>query len=192
MEYEIELLKNSDISTSVVAPSGLEYTYRNLYTETEGIFANIYGNFYNELMTIADKIGNDVVDNGVWVYLQGAIPVPAKLKETPTAGSTVDTDDDGIYDIDELESIEPIEECDLDEIITKVSKGIITGTNYGKVKAYKYKSNPAVSDTDNDGYLDDEDCAPKDNFVTPVVFLHGRGDNTADCFGLINGSCWTQ
>lgn len=185
MDYEIQLLNNQNICSSVVTSTGLYSTYNSLVTQTDGIFANINGNFGTELNAIADKIGKTVIDDGVWVYLQGAIPIPVKLKKLPEVGDiTTDTDEDGIPDSLELKSVTPTGKVNLDEIITKVSKGIITGTSYGQVQMYEYNSNPAITDTDKDTYSDDEDLAPKEAFVTPVMLLHGRTDNIEDAFGL--------
>lgn len=184
MNSEIELLLKSNINASVVAPTYLEPTYRTLYTKTGGIFVDIYGNFKSELMAIADKIGDDVVGNGAWICLDGPVPVPVKLKELPKEGSAMDTDSDGIEDINELSELTPSKEVDLDKIMAKVSGGSSTDTKYGVVKVYKYNSNPVLVDTDKDGYPDIEDLAPKNVFVTPVVLLHGRTDNSAACFGI--------
>ena len=154
---EIELLKNAEVSCSVVSPTSEKSTYYNLYTDTDGLWANIYGDFYEELMALADKIGSDIVGDGYWIYLNGPIPVPVRLDAMPEEGSTVDTDDDGIPDIEELKEYTPSGYVDLDELITKVSRGVITGTDYGMVMMYKYGSNPADPDTDDDGILDKSD-----------------------------------
>lgn len=163
MAAEIELLKNAGVNCSVVTGSGNKNTYYDLYNGTEGIYVNINGNFYNELMTIADKIGEEIVGDGYWIYLQGPVPVPVRLDAIPEEGSTADTDDDGIYDVDELESVVPTGEIDLDEIIEKMSRGAITGTDYGVVKMYKYKSSPVDVDTDFDGIEDSVDTDAKNN-----------------------------
>ena len=133
MAAEIELLKNAGVTCAVVSPSYEQGTYYDLYNGTNGVWADIYGDFYSELMTLADKIGSDVVGDGYWVYLEGPVPVPVRLDEEPKVGSTVDTDKDGIYDIDELEGATPSGSIDLDVLITKVSMGAITGTDYGTV-----------------------------------------------------------
>ena len=187
MAAEIELLKNAGVTCSVVCPSYEQSTYYNLYNDTNGIWANIYGDFNTELTALADRIGEEIVGDGYWIYLQGPVPVPVRLNAMPEEGSTEDTDEDGIPDIEELESATPTGEIDLDELITKVSRGAITGTDYGVVKMYKYKSNPSESDTDGDGYDDTCDLSPKTVYKKPVVLLHGRGDNSADCFGVITG-----
>lgn len=184
MEQEIELLKKSGINTSVVAPLNLENVYNDLYNETNGIFANINGDFKTELMKIADKIGENVIDNGSWIYLNGNVPHAVKLDAIPVAGSTVDTDGDGVLDILELDITQPTNDLNLDSLIYQISHGAIKDTNYGTIKLYEYNSNPAVSDTDGDGYNDFEDLNPKEKFITPVVLLHGRNSNTAAIFGL--------
>lgn len=187
MAAEIELLKNAGVNCSVVCPSDYQSTYYDLYNDTNGIWANIYGNFNTELTALADRIGEEIVGDGYWIYLQGPVPVPVRLNAMPEEGSTEDTDEDGIPDIEELESATPTGEIDLDALITKVSRGAITGTDYGIVKMYKYKSNPSESDTDGDGYADACDLSPKTVYKKPVILLHGRGDNSADCFGVITG-----
>ena len=187
MAAEIELLKNAGVNCSVVCPSSYQSTYYNLYNDTNGIWANIYGSFNTELTALADKIGEEIVGDGYWIYLQGPVPVPVRLNAMPEEGSTEDTDEDGIPDVEELESATPTGEIDLDALITKVSRGVITGTDYGIVKMYKYKSSPSEPDTDGDGYDDASDLAPKIAYKKPVVLLHGRSDNSADCFGVITG-----
>jgi len=163
MAAEIELLKNAGVTCAVVSPSSEKSTYYDLYNETNGVWANIYGDFYTELMELADKIGTDIVGDGYWIYLDGPVPVPVRLDEEPKAGSTVDTDKDGIADIDELEGTTPTGKINLDELLTKVSKGAITDTNYGTVMMYKYKSSPVETDTDFDGTDDLKDDMPKSN-----------------------------
>ncbi len=183
LEYEIELLKNQKINTSVVTSSWLESTYNDLFSQTGGIYADINGDFKDELMAVANQIVDDVED-GVWIYLDGAIPIPVKLEKEPTQGDIItDTDKDGIPDIQELKSVTPVKELDLDDIIIKVSNGAITDTNYGVIKVYEYESNPAVGDTDGDGYGDADDLNPKVAFRTPVILLHGRTDNSYKLFG---------
>ncbi len=187
MATEIELLKNDGISCSVISPSYEQSTYYNLYADTNGIWADIYGNFNIELATLADRIGEDIVGDGYWVYLLGPVPIPVKLNKMPEEGSTEDTDLDGVPDIEELGSAVPTVEIDLDKLILIVSHGIITGTDYGVVKMYKYKSNPSEADTDGDGYDDACDLLPTEEYKKPVILLHGRNDNSYDCFGIITG-----
>ena len=44
------------ISTSVITSSGYQSTYYNLYTDTDGVYCNINGNFSEELVKIADYV----------------------------------------------------------------------------------------------------------------------------------------
>lgn len=180
MAAEIELLKNAGVTCAVVSPSYEESTYYDLYNGTNGVWANIDGDFYTELMTLADKIGSDIVGDGYWIYLEGPVPVPVRLDEEPKVGSTVDTDKDGVYDIDELEGATPTGKINLDELITKVSKGAITGTDYGTVMMYKYKSNPVETDTDFDGTEDLEDNMPKSNNFKGIMHYE-LGDENKTC-----------
>ena len=176
MEAQIELLKNAGIHCAVVSPSAEKTTYSDLYTQTGGVWANIYGDFYTELMTLADQIGDEVVGDGYWIYLDGPVPVPVRLDAQPKAGSTVDTDGDGILDVYELEGPEPTGSIDLDALLTEVSQGTITGTNYGTVMTYKYRSSPVEVDTDYDGIADDADTAPKDNTFAGTLTYNSNGD----------------
>ena len=169
MAAEIELLKNAGVSCSVVSSSGEQSTYYNLYTETNGIWSNIYGDFSEELSALADRIGDEIVGDGYWIYLQGPVPVPVRLDKDPAIDPTADTDGDGILDVDELEGTTPTGEIDLDELISMISKGAITGTDYGIVKMYKYKSNPTEIDTDFDGTDDKFDNMPKSNSFEGVM-----------------------
>ncbi len=170
MAAEIELLKNAGVSCSVVSASSEKDDYYALYTETNGIWANIYGNFNTELTTLADKIGDEIVGDGCWIYLQGPVPVPVRLDEAPSASGTADTDQDGLLDREELSTVKPDRWVDLDALLTRVSGGIITGTSYGKVPVYRCKSNPVASDTDFDGKPDPADPTPKSSLFVAAIF----------------------
>ncbi len=175
MSDEIDLLINAGVTCSVVTSSSYQNTYRDLYERTNGIYVNIYGNFYTELMAIAEKVSEDLVGDGCWIYLNGPIPTPVRLDEAPYEGSTVDTDGDGIPDVEELKSVEPYGLIDLDALLTAVSRGVITGTNYGIVMGYDYNSNPILADTDFDGTEDKEDNLPKDSTFKGILHS-GHGD----------------
>ncbi len=47
-------------------------------------------------------------------------------------------------------------------------------------------SDPNMEDSDGDSYYDKEDLAPLIKYKNPVILIHGRGDNSAGCFGLKN------
>ena len=179
MGEEIKLLKNAGVTCAVIStPYDIE-TYYDLYMETNGVWGNIRGDFYSELMTLADKIGRDMVGDGYWIYLDGPVPVPVRLDAKPALGSTVDTDKDGIYDIYELEGIEPTGSLDLDALLTQISQGTITGTDYGTVMMYRYTSNPIEPDTDFDGTADPEDTMPRSNQFTGIMHYEIEGQTNS-------------
>ena len=169
MEAEIELLKNAQVSCSVVGAAADKETYRALYEETGGTWMDIEGEFQEGLMSLAEQLGETLTGEGHWIYLQGPVPVPVRLDAKPQEGSLVDTDKDGISDVKELGSATPSGTIDLDELLTKASKGVITGTNYGTVEMYSFVSNPGETDTDFDGTKDSEDTSPNNSHGTGVM-----------------------
>lgn len=169
LEAEIELLKNAGVNCYVVSAKEDQAAYQPLYKETDGLWADITGDFHTTLLTAADKIGTEIVGDGYWIYLQGPVPVPVRLDAQPQEGSLVDTDKDGIPDVNELESATPTGSIDLDALILQISNGAITGTDYGTVMMYKYSSNPTATDTDFDGTDDALDSAPNNNHGTGIM-----------------------
>ena len=154
MEDEINLLIDDNIITSVITSSYYQSFYKNLYLLTSGIYADIYGNFAQELLKLADKIGKDT-NKGKWVILDDYQVVRLNDPEEDPDG---DTDDDGIKDYDELGSQKTVS---IQWAINKVreSNNILPTAVYnGKtsVDVYNYSSNPVLVDTDYDG-LDDSD-----------------------------------
>lgn len=179
MEAEIQLLENEGVRCCVITPEALKNDYTDLFTRTDGIWLDIYGDFYTELMTLAQQLGSDIVGDGYWIYLDGPIPVPVRLDAEPYVGSTVDTDGDGIPDVEELAGYGPTGYIDLDALLTQVSQGVITGTQYGKVMMYQYNSNPVVTDTDYDGIPDSDDSAPDNNKFKGLMYYSG-GDRSCN------------
>ncbi|MBD5089968.1 MAG: VWA domain-containing protein [Clostridiales bacterium] len=160
MEEMVSILSDSNIVTSVITSDTYESTYHNLYTDTNGVFGNINGNFSEELLKLAEKIG-DVVNDGSWVLLNDFQYV--KINSIDITDGT-DTDGDGLTDAEELG-----EEVETD--LTPYIKGVLKRYNkpyacyQGKtfVKTYKYKSSPVELDTDYDGIPDRKDDNPKSN-----------------------------
>ncbi|MDD3040810.1 CFI-box-CTERM domain-containing protein [Bacteroides sp.] len=158
MEKEISLLVNDGIVVSVITSSSFESTYQDLYTQTGGIIANIYGSFGTTLLALADKIG-DVTSKGTWIILDDFQQV--RLND-PADDPDEDTDDDGIMDYSELDSKKTVK-LDLFIQFLCFSKGVNPDLYIGKdsIEVWSYKSNPTREDTENDGILDKEDTAPK-------------------------------
>jgi Mg-chelatase subunit ChlD len=149
------LLERDEITTSVITEAGLKRNYQPLFSQTGGIYANIYGNFSVELLKIAENIGEDV-NNGTWVMLSDFQAV--RLDDTK------DTDKDGLLDEEELgkkisKDLSPFIEslCKANGVPSDLYQGNKT------IEVYDYQSNPVLSDTDYDGIGDKEDQEKKNN-----------------------------
>lgn len=177
LEAQIELMKNADITCAVIAPSDLQETYAGL--SSTGKFFDLNSDFYDELVKLTRDVTSTRAGDGVWVYLDGPVPLPVRLDELPYEGSTVDTDGDHIPDIEELGSVVPTGTVDLDALIVKVSQGAVTNTNYGVVNVYRAASNPAEVDTDFDGIDDLYDSNPNDNGFGGIMY-YDDGKNKAN------------
>lgn len=182
LEAELELLKNADITCAVIAPSDLKQTYAGL--SAQGTFLDLYSDFYDDLVLLARDVTSTRAGDGVWVYLDGPVPVPVRLDEMPYEGSTVDTDGDHIPDIEELNGVTPTGTIDLDALIAKVSKGAVTNTNYGTVQVYQASSNPAEVDTDFDGIDDRYDSDPADNSFAGIMSYNDGADKANVSFNV--------
>ena len=68
MDEMIAALKKAGINTSVISDNYYKSTYYDLYTDTDGIFCNIYGQFADELAIIAEHISEVTVTRPVEVY----------------------------------------------------------------------------------------------------------------------------
>ncbi|MCR4745262.1 MAG: InlB B-repeat-containing protein [Lachnospiraceae bacterium] len=180
MDDEIKLMEKSGIIVSVIAPNYQKDGYQDLFEKTKGVFADVYGDFSEELMKLIDLIGTEV--SGNWILLSDLQYVNLK---NPLAEGSGDTDGDGIDDIDELGTSM---EYNLNSYIKKdlEKKGVpeeliekyFKTSDGNKVKVYTYKSNPVLKDTDFDGIGDKEDENPKYNIFTGS--MHGFYDiNTA-------------
>ncbi|MCR5835634.1 MAG: cellulose binding domain-containing protein [Lachnospiraceae bacterium] len=164
MEEMINLLVNDEINTSVVSNGKYSETYRDLYEKTGGVFANVSGNFKDELLNIAKNI-KDKTNDGYWIALNGLLPQIIKLDEKPSLTSTVDTDKDGLRDNAELNGVMPTKTINVMDYLFYLN---IPVELYGKyIGVYDYHSNPAKVDTDGDGINDKEDIEPKTKNVEP-------------------------
>lgn len=127
MEQEIELLKNGGIITSVVGDLGYESTYKDLYAETDGLFADINSDFATVLSKLSSKI-KEVTLDGTWIRLSDLSVV--KLDKAPDKSDLkTDTDKDGLPDSVELD-------CELAVSISS-----------HEINTWSYFTNPVIKDS---------------------------------------------
>lgn len=151
------ILKNAGIVTSVITTNEQQSVYRELYLETDGLYANIYENFSDVLMQLADKIG-EIVNDGTWVILNDYQFI--KLHQPLEENGNSDGDDKS--DQEELgEKVESDITPYINWVLSKynIPKEMYTGPN--TLEVYNYKSNPILDDTDYDGINDDKDTEPR-------------------------------
>ncbi|AQQ54862.1 VWA domain-containing protein [Planococcus lenghuensis] len=163
MHDEIQLLKEDEISVSVIGNSYYRSFYDELYSITDGIWASLYGNFASNLVPLIDKIEEDV---GSYVWIRLATGNIVKLKKVPDK-EDLETDSDGDTIPDSVE---------LDK----------EWTGYDGVKYWTFSSNPSEQNTDGDGYSDFDDRYPKQPYAPSIVFVHGRISNTKAPFGAVS------
>ncbi|MDD5934663.1 MAG: cellulose binding domain-containing protein [Clostridiales bacterium] len=151
MAEEISLLQKDGIVTSVITSTGYQKAYKDLVNDTNGIYANIRGDFYLELLKLAEKIGEDT-NKGEWVILDDYQAV--RLND-PADDPDGDTDDDGVKDYDELGTKTTVNLNALIKAYLKRS-GLPEEEYKGKttIEVYNYISNPVMVDTDFDGISD--------------------------------------
>ncbi|MGM0792472.1 MAG: S-layer homology domain-containing protein [Bacillota bacterium] len=89
------------------------------------------------------------------------------------------SDNDGLTDLEELAP-----QSDPDSI-EAAKANIIVNAGKSKIRLKEWpRSNPEQTDTDGDNYDDKEDLKPRREFLTPVILIHGRTDNSHKIFGL--------
>jgi len=163
MAEEIRRLKADNISVSTIIPTYYDYAYRELYTETGGIMADIYGNFSTELDKLIANIGEETNDK---VTIRLSTNELVRLDKYPdNADKVTDTDGDKVPDSEEL----------LEKTVCDNGRG-------RAVECWNFNSNPAKENTDYDIYKDDVDLDPKKEYVPSVVFLHGWTANQKNTF----------
>lgn len=174
MSEMIELLVNDKINVSVVSNTSYNSTYRELYENTGGLFANVGSNFKDELLKIADMI-NEETNNGYWIALKGLVPQIVKLDEKPSIGSAANTDEDTRLDIEELKSVEPMDTIDVSWFLYLL--GLPRDYTEETIPYYDYYSNPTLEDTDFDGIDDGFDPFPTNNTFSGIMHYNHNDDN---------------
>lgn len=166
MSEMIEYLVNDNINVSVVSDLRNKAVYQHLYEETGGIYANIYGDFRVQLLSIASKIKEETSD-GYWIALNGLIPQVVKLNEKPVVNGTCDTDGDKLEDWHELNDLKKTISFDITPFLKKLGFPIEVFDK--TIPIYGYTSNPVKADSDDDGLLDGEAIRNrKGEIITPV------------------------
>ena len=172
MSEEIQLLARDGIVTSVVTASSLKSTYQDLIDGTGGIFANIYGDFGNELLALADMIGGEV-NEGNWILLNDYQYIALR---NPLAADSGSTDNDGLSDWEELEA--PVQKeltllvrawLQIKGVPSELVNEYFASNDGVYVTVYPYKSNPVLEDTDYDGIPDNVDPEPRDGKRTGTM-----------------------
>ena len=134
----------------------------------DNLFNFTYTDILNNTDSILKRITKSLLGDDVVIYLNGPLPTTVKLDTELTANSTCDTDNDGLYDVQELDSITPNTKFNLDALANII--GLDTTDNkYGYLPLYNYKSNPVLADSDFDGINDNKDSKPKSNVNTGIL-----------------------
>ncbi|MDO4765811.1 MAG: VWA domain-containing protein [Eubacteriales bacterium] len=142
-----------------------------LSEQTNGLFylaadaselAHIYQDISKKIDLEADADGDGIPD-----YYEDHMVSFAGYK-IPLDKTKRDTDGDGLADGEEVE-IELKYSADRKKVYVK-----------GKLLG----SNPVLTDSDQDGYMDNEDLNPLVPYKIPIILLHGLNDNTTSCFGV--------
>ncbi len=141
----IPLQASDGICFSVITYFSGYSLFGSLVDETGGVYGNVHDSFTDNLEALIS--GKENTGDGCYINLSNGFIV--KLDMDPTLGDEgVDTDKDGISDIDELGCLKTYRYYD-----------IFSG-EYAEYEAWSFYSNPAASDTDGDGLTDDKDIAP--------------------------------
>ncbi|MGB8455799.1 MAG: AHH domain-containing protein [Anaerocolumna sp.] len=175
MEDEIAALTREGFNVSVVSEIEHQTAYQNLYTNTNGIFANLDDDFADVLNPLVEVMDTKV-NNSTWVRLSdlSLVNVDMDLDEDDDTDLNEeyekDSDEDGIPDI-----IEMGKEVTVNIPIKFNSLGV--PTEYKSIRAWSYRSNPYLKDTDGDGFIDSEDPYPKEYNMTVKELC---GDNVIE------------
>lgn len=120
------------------------------------------------------EVRNEETNDGYWIAINSLMPRIIKLDAKPAYGSTVDTDDDLLYDIEELWSIEPSGYHQT----TIFTQYLLPSVSFSPtvIPLYMYYSNPSEIDTDEDDINDYEEYI----FGTLPLFEDSDNDKLTD------------
>lgn len=170
MQHLIDVMRMRGIITSVITSSGYEPTYHDLYTQTEGVYGDIYSDFATVLLTLADRIGQEA-DKGDWVILSDYEIIQLEGELNATNG--IDTDKDYLNDWEELDKPET---RDMSPFIKTCLKEYGVPEEEYKdaktVQVYAYDSHPLRPDTDFDGIGDLWDKFCKEGYFEGTMGSH--------------------
>lgn len=168
LEEVIDELNSNNVVTSIVTKTALKDKY-SCVTKNGGIVGDISKNFADELKKLIDLIANQSED-GAWYLLDTYEYI--KLDKKYDELGDMDTDGDGLTDVEELGSSRDmdlslfannllirygslIDSTTKSEIEKNMAMGLL------RVPMYGARSNPRLKDTDLDGILDGNDREPK-------------------------------
>lgn len=155
MNDAINDLKNNNFVVSTITDTTYYSDYSNLVNETDGILANIYNNFAIALEPLIIKMGVQV-NKGCWIRLSNG-QIVCVDKDPRLEDITIDTDKDGIPDVEELSL------CTTKRIYNRKIK------DYVMVEVWSFLSDPTKADTDGDGILDIDDIEPTIFDIRPTT-----------------------
>jgi hypothetical protein len=169
MNEEVDLLKESNIKVSVITGKASKSYYEALYTETNGIVADIYGSFFEILRPLIAGM-DDIPNDGAWIRLSNGSIVHLD-KDPGEKDYSIDSDNDGIPDLLELS----------EEV--KVTYFDWLSHTMRTYRYWTFMSNPTLKDTDGDGKFDNDD-------IEPSVYDIYIKEQTDDYVLFNNGKKW--
>lgn len=174
MEDAVSELVRKNMIASVVTRTMYYSDYASLVNQTDGVTADITNNFVDALEPLILKMG-DQVNRGCWVRLSNGTVVC--LDKDPTLeDSSVDTDGDGISDVEELADSYKV------QVFNPFTKQMQV------IDTWSFYSDPSKKDTDGDGirfYLDSKPISARESLFKCI---YGRETDYYQQQGLIDRS----
>ena len=174
MDEMAQKFASDGIIVSVITYNKSDYT--NLLEQTHGLYGYIYSNFSDILLQLADVIGTETHKGGDWIILDDYSVV--QLKGSIEEITTIDSDEDGLKDSEELIEKKTVDLKPLIALVLNLSSGVSIGEYIGKteIEVWTFKSNPTIPDTDYDGLDDLLDNEPRNCFIHSFVIYETEWD----------------